>query len=794
MFIDSIEVYPTCEIHLLRSHPVPMRIIVREAFSLTGGTNLSNHDYPLSKTETLYFNTDLVNVVQHPDFIEFTPNLNTEDIGSTTGHIRYTNSTEGNPVVSEVFVRVFVHKTIDKYWIGNNQVTIHEGADDYVLSVYATFDDEETVSEEEKATVDISSHPYVTFSSADPTKVAIDDNQDKGRITGVSQTEADSPVKLQVQISGMAPEEVDAHVIPPRSTLKPIVRCLKGSGDMSQRRNMLFIAEGFPEDQKEVFDTLVYQMTTRLFNSRDNSPYNLLKDQFNIWVAFEESPEKGVTVSRPVFKSNGLPLLADLSADPFNTTAYTLTQVKDSKFGLIYGFRYGDRVSHDPNPDPLQPQNSWFLPPYGRGRALSLMFDRRRLPHHWLPYVTYDEYIDSLRLSPESKVEEGSFDNTLWKTEGKDGALVCIISNGDLGKGDNQNGGFAGIKSCAKHFQHLSNLIHPIAAHPMLDHIPQDISITYYNSPYTVSGIPILKEVNLGRFTSSFAHEFSHSFDLGDEYESNRTTLLSNVSHERERLLIDGHTNLTHFWRIKNVSNTIDLNKVIWHQWHRAKASATLTQAAQNQGNTHIQLQMSPSNAYHWHLLHNIVGQEVFLRTRDINFDHENPTNSNKYFEGPFTIDGLDQTTGEVSLQGQISKDFPVGSVIYLPQKQGSNVMSLIHPKVVSFFNDPAGNNKAPFADKKGNCNTPNQKPSSAPNIPGFSVKNQHYVVGVYEGGFNFSCQVYRPSGQCRMRNHRLDNHATPPSHPAFCAVCKYHLVNTINPDKLSDLDKEYPS
>jgi len=795
MAINAIEVYPTCEIHLLRSIPTPMSVIVRERWADSERNLLQVNDCLVQALEFNSEGLDLVDVdIDHQSgLITFSPNPNNNDTGSTIGRIRNTHGEGDNAVVTEILVRVFVHDDIDQYWIGNSEVTIHEGADNYVLSVYATFNDTTTP-------VDISSHPYIDFSSTDPTKVTIDDHQDKGRIQGKAQTN-DNPVQLQVQIGAGPVREVDAQVIEPLSTPKPILRCISGSAQVEGRENILFIAEGFIANQKDIFEALAHKVSNQLFTNRGNSPYNLLKDKFNVWIAFEPSPQEGASIMRPIKPSSGKLLKVNANNDPFFQPNHVLVQATNNKHGLSYGYRYGDQTSKviaDVNDPPDTKQ--WCIP---RGTTRTLLnFDRRRLPRHWKAFSAYDDYFNVLQVDPT--VHSGAqYDHLsdVWKSLGRNNSLVCWLVNDDLSSADNQGGDIYGIKASVKHYSTLAvvpssgllgvssryrHVLRPLA----LKH-----SITLSNMYIEVTKVEV-KGTSIPAVTSTIAHELGHSLGLGDAYETGaNTTLLEGDTGSQSN--IEGFANLTHFWRIRDNDNNetqIDLDQVVWNQWHRINVGATLTSLATNTGNNTIQFQVKPVDALVWDLKDNQPNQKVFLRTRLINFD----TKPRGYIEGPFTLNSINVATGAIELSGIVDKTFPPGSVLYNAKEIDGKPISLIHPKVVDFFNDPGKNNKVPFAEKdpnKNECNIPNLYASAAPVIPDFSVTNRQYLVAVYEGGGDHNCKVYRPSGQCRMRNDKSQyDDVTPPVFPAFCPVCKYHLVNKINPSKLADVDQEYPS
>jgi len=789
MAIEAIEVYPTCEIHLIRSNPTPMSVIVREAKQ---GFEKNLLHAPGCLVEELEFEPTLVDVdIDHgAGVVTFTPTGNTPGNTTTIGRIRNTYGEGDNAIVTEVLVRVFVHDDIDQYWIGNKGVTIHEGADNYVLSVYATFNDTTTP-------VDISSHSYVNFSSADPSKITIDDHQDKGRITGVAQTH-NTPVSLQVQIGAGPVREVAAHVIEPLNTPKPILRCISGSAQVENRENLLFIAEGFTASQKDIFETLVHQVSDQLLNHRNNSPYNLLKDKFNIWIAFEPSPQEGASIMRPVDLNSGELFKVGIDNDPFLQNDYALLQVPDNKYGISCGYRHGDQISRPIDVNDPPDRDLWYIPQGTIYPRLDL--DRRRLTRNWLRGPAYNNYLNTLQVDTDLHPGEQYADlSNVWKFGGRNHRMVCWLVNDDLG-GTAKNHSDIGITASVKSYTNLKLAPSPgLPGVPSYRHIPRLLgvkrSITLSNLYLEVTKAKI-QGAQPSAVAALVAHELSHAFGLGDEYETGPKTTLVEGDTEKEGV-INYYPNLTHYGRVRdnNNSNTqIDLSKVVWNRWHRVDMSATLTTQAINTGNT-IRLEVHPMDALAWDIKFGQLDQQLFLRTRDINFDYENDENSHKYFEGPFTLNNIDIITGEILLTGSLNRDFPSGSILYKPKEIDGHLVTLIHPKVVAFFNDPGGNNKAPFADKKGVCNTPNLGPPVIPVIPGFSVNNWQYIVGVYEGGKGYNCKVYRPSGQSRMRYARkIYDDVTPLVFHAFCPVSKYYLVNKIDPSKLGDIDKEYPA
>ncbi|GAB3945969.1 hypothetical protein GCM10028805_15920 [Spirosoma harenae] len=76
-------------------------------------------------------------------------------------------------------------------------------------------------------------------------------------------------------------------------------------------------------------------------------------------------------------------------------------------------------------------------------------------------------------------------------------------------------------------------------------------------------------------------------------------------------------------------------------------------------------------------------------------------------------------------------------------------------------------------------------------NIPGHLVpccsRRKKEVIGLYAGGDQRHGGVYHPAASCMMRSSISDGHYT-----ELCAVCRYTLVNLIDPTKHRDFDADY--
>jgi hypothetical protein len=158
----------------------------------------------------------------------------------------------------------------------------------------------------------------------------------------------------------------------------------------------------------------------------------------------------------------------------------------------------------------------------------------------------------------------------------------------------------------------------------------------------------------------------------------------------------------------------------------------------------------------------------------------------------------------------------PVQQLGYLPVAAGSVLdpsmfaqvlqCHLISPRVVSgtetmliadpIFNWIVGTNSPLNAPKnaQGALCTPAASPIgdvSPTNLPSplklpSKLPSPADIIGLYDGGAGFDCGVFRPAGRCPMRR---GYHATTP----FCHVCKYLMVDQVDPTQHPALDAFYP-
>jgi hypothetical protein len=725
-------------------------------------------------------------------------------LGRTFLSVVHTPAT-GTP--TSIVARIWVHTKIDEWWIGNNRASVHEGEADLLLTAYAKFDDTNEG--------DISGHGFAAFSAPAGANATVDTG---GRVTGVTPGNA----TIRGTLIGVD-HDVVVTVVPSRSTLRPIVEPVRVSGPMDQRRNVLFLAEGFTD--RAAFATLVQKVVDRLVSNKVHEPYHILRDDMNYWLAFEPSQENGITPG-PRVNINGLMFLPDplitpphftfsefvatvglpdnelaglertavdarLQAD-FPTTfqparlenavfdAWQLwentgiLQARDSQYGLMYGTRPGDRSF---TADPKQADNSWYLDPIP---GSTLLPDRRRsTPNLAGWFHGFYQWLGSLRTKKGASDPDHVI-GPRWARDADDQGLVFFLCN------DEVYGAFShGFNYAAAAIDLKNSFTNTTFAGRVFDHDPN------------TSGALIEALV------ATVAHELGHHFFLGDEYEgdASRTTVV-----QAEVPDIEINDNLTTaFVLTAGATGPFNPGLLKWDRLLRIDRASRLAGPATNGPGANILVPLAAGEGRRW-----TPGENVFVRTRNINV----VTNANTLFNRypPYRRHAVAQRGAQVeAVTGDVvtvsgghlgaSEAFPAGSTLFVgrPNKARTAFLTAVLPGVRTFMQGPPA---GPVIGKAaGQCAFPATfLLTLPPPIPGIvlTADDRPRVIGLYEGAARFNCGAFRPAPVCKMRNHMwLPALSAPPRtqrlHFRFCFVCRYSIVNEVNPRRHPELNALYP-
>ena len=110
----------------------------------------------------------------------------------------------------------------------------------------------------------------------------------------------------------------------------------------------------------------------------------------------------------------------------------------------------------------------------------------------------------------------------------------------------------------------------------------------------------------------------------------------------------------------------------------------------------------------------------------------------------------------------------------------------LISPKVFRYLLD----HPAPFnTNKNGDEIIQGENPVSRihHSLVPCCTSNKNQIIGLYAGGAQYHSKVYHPSNHCLMNQYIQDG-----KYIELCAVCRYTLINYINPLAFNEFDEDY--
>ncbi|HLG38690.1 MAG TPA: M64 family metallopeptidase, partial [Chitinophagaceae bacterium] len=538
-------------------------------------------------------------------------------------------------------------------------------------------------------------------------------------------------------------------------------------------------------------------------------------------------------------------------------------QVTDTYYGFGAGNRWGEKSSRKVPITQLvsslekkefnERLNDWYFPNVGNNVSFQPTLDHRR----WAPEVYIQQntagalwvnYLIRNHIMKFKDNKPGSNEPEVGKVWGGrpvtalDGSkrevssfgLVCFLINSrGSGRAANKVGFFIGL------FTGIGNVFSK-------DLIRITTDGSGAKTIQFKSGFPI--EKNHEELATVTAHEYGHSFGLGDEYED--------FAGNGTRTSFTRYDNLTHLENIKsdagdNPSTSparIDPAKIKWKALPRVtKAIPIVETGAITDANT-VKVKVHSDHLDYFKDL-KTKGDTVYLR-RLITYLFSQPnkkilrSNAQRSIEkdiytklivseNPVALAGEktiivtlartsdsqpssllvtlpspgppDTTDEDVKGDRDTIDDnlVPAGSFIYVPKKNDDgDVLSVMEKEVFSYM----ANTPYSGGDKLGRALTENfnnetaqktdQPPDSEhmtdhpPDIPNFKppCSKDYTLVGAYEGGGRYTGQVYRPTGACKMRNSSGKDREG-----EFCFVCKYIIVARVNPAKLALLDKQFP-
>jgi hypothetical protein len=641
--------------------------------------------------------------------------------------------------------------------------------------------------------------------------------------------------KVQFVAGPLAPKEDDTDPAHPGS----VAAVVEG------KTNALFVAEGFPAAKEVLFRNIVKEIVqANLRRSGNLQPFGMLKNSMNYWSVVVESREEAVSVlddheilasARPFGAAFELPLPRPPSP---SSDKWTLLEMMHEG---------GLPLPNEPsatNPQAwvasrskiyVMPAQAPIDPEVMRGdvdewndlKSRTLLNERDTafgLAHHDRPRASgqdraegrlqpdirrtgaksFETFLGSLKFGADKRTTVPYAIGDTWVesavTGGKDFGLVCFIC---------WSGTRGASWTVAVTQQLQRNIAFSTAATGAGDRvIVKAIANGTDLLPPTGTNIPA--EV----LASQIAYGFGRAFGLEEE----------NGGGEKGVLPSSGTPNVQLEILVANTTagaRTIDARKILW-LWPRIRNAGVVEVKLDSNGKVTSPFKCdqtgnaSPGGKFLLvRLLRNPTepfkaGNVVRLRAAMITGRWQWPSND-PIASFPLSVDNilsngdlvLNPTTPPAQQLGYLP--VPAGSVLDPSMLTQVTQCYLITPRILSgrentllaepIFNWIATTNSplnAPqnahaalcaAADSTVGDVSPSNLPSPLQLPKGLPTPAD--IVGLYDGGAGFDCGVFRPAGRCRMRR---GHDATTP----FCHVCRYIIVDKVDPTKHKKLDDFY--
>ena len=726
---------------------------------------------------------------------------------------------DGSGASDQTEIRVHIHDSIKEIWLTPPTLTIHKGIDECRFTVYARFNDD--------CVGDITDWPQSLF-----TYQSADESVAKALPGGILQavaTSGSAPITVRLSIPSLG---IDKTSRPAQALASPSWADLGKDAKVSfvagrrkpdetkptgpdvdsvesvvgSSRNVLFIAEGFQFDQRFDYRNIVNTIT-RVMRGEEAAyapafePFGMLKNAINYWTVFVPSKDNGITSLGEYFYGTDRRLVAALfrpQSRPSDTaTEWNLFELIHetsvpiqsestrtvSELVADWKLIFGDHVTEDRVRETVT--RNWktisHAPLNERDTVFGIAGGLRPNAMVSLPEVV--ELDRNSRRSSVASIQEfiknlrfGGFPiGPTWATGGKDVGLICMICLTDRTGGTEvpKNGFFAAATG-----QQQFRLNVKVAA---------DSGLEIETS--------IVKTTPRHLMASVVAHELGHALSLGDEYGDEAGGAIPNPSAD-----IPPHPNLQSRIVVApppaaGASVAFTSSKIKW-LWPRIAAAGVLAKkpVTADVTATGISIALGKGHGLNF-AVNDVVRFKEFPVSVDASFDFMKPFLFKVTARTPdgVTIIPVTPTAGSNAVTAST-----IDTALFLQLFDGNEKVSLIKPirnagvevplvaSVIQTRIDTSDSSldRAPASP----CIATTASIVTPTNLPTLSKRPsiKADIIGLYEGGFVFDCGVFRPAGRCRMRDQNI---ITTP----YCFVCRYILVDNIDPSQHGLLNKLYP-
>lgn len=751
--------------------------------------------------------------------------------------------------------RLQVHDTILGWWFGNTSITTAKDARfaHAQPSLYALFSEDPSGSDQ---VGDITGHGYVALSSLAPNVFAVNrDGRVQGKAEGLGNLEGTLLTvthTLPVRVVDYARKRntlaaIRAPDIAGASEMHNIVFIAEGfrdsDGDRKKFEEIVTNAVGEILDKPRhapynllegsfniwrAYEPSQQHGLTCGFRVNDEDAGSVLSKGFPI--PYEESLVEDLTkyTVELLVRRVGLPLrtegrtTAQLLAlwnsqsltnfdptlvDDKVVTAWKgqkslgILEARDTLLGFRLGSRPADRISSqggrvpvpavDASADPnlrgfVARVYEWFT--FGASR--SLVPDPRRHPPELFsdrfatnPGTSIMQYLSSLCWNSGSHPNIGLewVPDPTGTTFKSSRGLVAVISQDDL---------IGGSNVC--NFTMTANTLA----------LSTNVAFEYANAGnerVMRRKLPDSIEPEMDNIIDTVAHEFGHSFNLLDEYEDfpgndPNATLQGNVDFDGDNVArlaaIYFNGTIQANGTVVFNTNEINPNKVKWFDLLRIERSSMLIKDSETSGAS-IKITIDKRFIGVW-VDAKRASKHVNLRARDITVTGQQlPLKSDfAHHVADLEIGDISEAQGTILLGGPALPPapfpvFPKGSFIFIPRRDGGGSLRFVVEKQV--LEKITATHQ--ILNRDTDITKVNAEEDSPVAIADFKPPCKAYkLIGIYEGAGHYAGRVYRPAGLCKMRKQT----DTGTGDGEFCHVCKYLIVNRINPGLHGLLDSLY--
>ena len=610
---------------------------------------------------------------------------------------------------------------------------------------------------------------------------------------------------------------------------QPAATLVSGPGRdrMTEVPNVLFLPDGFRDttEDREAFDGILAKLIDSLRRTSQGRPFDLFfnsdksgySDSINYWSVFLPSRERGCSVLSEVLRSDqpngsitaeparlassfvptgrplvleeaifqiGLPVVADIAADVTYETKLAhwrtirgAAQIPDGRIPeAVYNeWRELARRTLVNEQDTILGLGSGERPRIeSRSVPRSLGIRRFRMQRQQL-----DLLLEKLTDGPG-----GAAIGTTWTT-GKDRDFVFGLVGGAPNFGSQGSVITAGLVASP-----LIRLTQATEAPKAVNYLPYDLPTGWPN------GFRLPQ-----RSVATVIHELSHAFGLQDEYGANDSFFFL-PSGRRGSLLRTGNVQPESELETAAGTGNLDGQKLRW-RYRRILRAAVMTDQARVISDgppKRYVISLRPGQKRFFE-----PGQTVFLRQRPLLQPPAAGQVRLAEVSGPLeVVSAGDQVLEQIVVNdtgGTLDPLHFVGTgfsapIVFLPRAEQPNadnaeLVSRVIREHITSTQRPL-NRKAPATCSRDD-NTVQAPVNLPPNLRfpntfwGFAIKS--WVVGAFDGGVTSHCAVYHPAGECIMRG-AVERGAGDMA--IFCPVCRYLLVDMVDPSLHGPIDDAY--